>query len=88
MKEITGTSAGRTNETNPRKSIRGPSNNPESSTAVGKLLFDVLQSRRRLATWLTFYQHSFVMIVLLVIFTPSVHVLTNIELKKMETWVS
>lgn len=33
---------------------------------------------------LTLYQHSFVMIVLLVIFTPSVHVLTNIELEKRE----
>lgn len=61
------------------------SNNPGCSTAVVKLLFDVLQSRRRLAMWLMLYQHSFVVIVLLIISTPSVHGLTNIGLKKGKT---
>lgn len=46
------------------------SNTPQPPTAVLELLLHVLQSRRRLATWLTFYQHSVVMIALLVIFTP------------------
>lgn len=35
--------------------------------------------------WLMLYQHSFVVIVLLIISTPSVHGLTNIGLKKGKT---